>query len=65
MALQSGRGVPFEFIEYKLCEKFSCLPSDLENQSWEKIENFLQFIDIENQYQEREERKLKNKRQVK
>lgn len=61
MALQSGKGAPFELIELRLCEKFSCLPSDLEKQSWEKMDLFLEIINIENQYKNKNER-LANKK---
>jgi len=53
--------VPFEYIEYKLCEKFSCLPSNLDEQSWEKIDNFLRFINLDNELQKKEQRLSDNK----
>jgi len=49
--------VPFEWIEYQLCKKFSCLPSDLSNQSWEKISHFLSFINLEAEEEKRAQRK--------
>ena len=58
MALQTGKGVPFDYIEYKLCEKLHCLPSQLKKESWSKIDNFLSFMDIEAQFQKREDKKL-------
>lgn len=61
MALQSGKGVPFEFIEFRFCSKFHCLPSDLEKQSWEKIELFIEMMNIENQYKNKEERLARRK----
>lgn len=53
--------MPFEFVEYKLCEKFHCLPSDLAKQPWEKIGNFLQFINLEYEYEKKEKRLAEQK----
>ena len=60
-ALQSGRGAPFEFVEMQLCREFHCLPSDLVNESWEKIELFLEIMNIESQFRDKEQRKLESK----
>ena len=56
--------MPFEYIEYKLCEKFSCLPSNLEEQSWEKIDNFLRFINLDHEIQKKEERLVNKKNKI-
>ena len=61
LALQSGRGAPFEFIEMQLCRELHCLPSDLVKESWEKIELFLEMMNLERQYQNKEERLAKQK----
>jgi len=50
--------VPLLYLEYKLCEKFGCLPSELENQPWEKIQAFLNIMDFERQFEEREKRRF-------
>ena len=57
--------MPFEYIEYKLCEKFSCLPSNLDEQSWEKIDNFLRFINLDYEIQKKEQRVANQKAKAK
>lgn len=67
MALQGGKGeVPFEWIELKLCEFFHCLPNELYQVPRKKIEIYLQMINIEAEFQKRDQRlsekKLNKKR---
>jgi len=50
-----------DYIEFKLCKEFHCLPSDLENQSREKIENFIQFINLDYEIQKKEQRLAESK----
>jgi len=68
LALQGGKGeVPSEYIEMKLCEKFSCLPNELYQIPREKIELYLQIMNIENEFQKRDQRlseKKLNKKRV-
>ena len=45
--------VPEEYVEYILCEKFSCLPSDLDKQDEYIIRIFLEIIGFENKEKER------------
>ena len=45
----------------QLCREFHCLPSGLVNESWEKIELFIEMMNIESQFRDREQRKLENK----
>lgn len=61
LALQTKKGAPFEFLEYQLCEKFHCLPTDLAKQSWDKIDLFISMMDIENQFEKRDQRLLEQK----
>jgi len=61
VALQTKKGVPFEFIEMQLCEKFSCLPSELAKQSWSKIELFIEMMNIEGEFQKRDRRLTEKK----
>ena len=63
MALQSGKNVPSEYVEYKLCEKFSWTLRELYAHPWDKIDIFLKIMHIEEQYtkqtQQKESLKLK------
>jgi len=61
VALQTKKGVPFEFLEYQLCEKFHCLPSELAKQSWGKIELFMEMMNIEGEFQKRDQRVAEKK----
>ena len=57
LALQGGKGgVPSEYIEMKMCEKFSCLPNELYQVPRKKIEIYLQMMNIENEFQKRDQR---------
>jgi len=35
------------YIDYKLCEKFHCLPSQLDNESEEMLNMYLMMMNIE------------------
>ncbi len=61
MALQGGKDVPFEYISMQLCEKFHWTIQELNSQPWEQVELFLGMMNIESQFREKEERKLKSK----
>ena len=56
VALQTKKGVPLQFMEIKLCEKFHCLPSQLRKESWEDIDMILGMAEIEQQFSERDNR---------
>lgn len=43
----SDGNVPEVFVEYKLCEKFGCLPSQLEAEDAHKLDLFLAIINLE------------------
>jgi hypothetical protein len=45
--------IPDEYIDYVLCEKFGCLPSELDKEDDYKLEVFLQIMGFENQERER------------
>jgi len=45
----------------QLCSKFHWTIQELNSQPWEQIELFLEMMNIENQFQNKEERKLKSK----
>ena len=61
LALQGGKEVPFEYRELKLCEKFGWTPTELAYQPWDKIDLFLNIMNIEGQFQEKEQRTAKQK----
>ena len=61
MALQTKKGVPFSFLEMQLCEKFHCLPLDLARQPWDKMELFLEMMQIEQQFSEKDNRLAEKK----
>lgn len=61
MALQSGRGVPFEYIEMKLLEKFGWTPEQLYSQPAHKIDFYINALNIEGQFQQREINKAKRR----
>ena len=56
VALQTRKGVPLQFLEGKLCERFHCLPSQIRKESWEDMDLILGMIEIENQFAERDNR---------
>lgn len=56
MALQTKKGVPLEFLEYRICEKFGWTLTELSSQPWDKIELILGMMDIEAQFQKRDQR---------
>ena len=43
-------------MEMRLCEKFGWTLQELESQSWEKIEMFLNIMNLEKQFQDRQQR---------
>jgi len=53
LALQYNREVPFEWIELQLCREFHCLPSQLSQESDEKMRLFLNMMNIESQFEKR------------
>jgi len=57
VGLQSGKGVPFQFLEMKICEKFGWTLQELYSQPWSKIDFFLKAMSIEAQFQERKMKK--------
>lgn len=57
----SVQEMPIEYIEYILCEKFHCLPSELEKEDSKMIEIFIEIIGMENEARQRELNKI-NKR---
>ena len=48
--------MPFEIVEMKLYREFGWTPQELESQSWEKIETFLNIMNLEKQFQDRNQR---------
>jgi len=61
VALQTKKGVPFEFLTLELCREFHCLPSQLRHESWETMELFLEMMQIEQQFQKRDQRVAEKK----
>ena len=55
MALQNGKGVPFEYLVLQLAREFHCTPEQIENQPRDKMEILLDMINIENQFRNRKE----------
>ena len=53
--------MPFEYVEMQLCRELHCLPSQLEKEEGSKMELFLEMMNLERQFQEREERLAKQK----
>ena len=57
LSLQGGKGgVPFEFTEMKLCNYFHCLPNEIYQIPRKKIEIYLQMMNIEAEFQKRDQR---------
>jgi len=63
VALQTGKGVPFEYSVLQLCREFHCLPEQIKNQPKETMDLILEMMYIENQFQNRKE--TSNKKKVK
>jgi len=65
VALQTGKGVPFEYLILLLSREFHCLPEEIKKQPREEMEMILDMMNIEGQFQKRKEdsetRKLKSK----
>ena len=59
MALQTGKGVPFEYLVLQLCREFRCLPEQIKNQSRESMELIIDMLNIESQFQQRKENSSK------
>lgn len=55
MALQTGKGVPFEYSVLQLCREFHCLPGQIKGQPKEDMELMLDMMYIENQFRQRKE----------
>ena len=53
MALQTGKGVPFEYLVLQLAREFHCMPEQIEKQPREKMELLLDIMGIEGQFQNR------------
>lgn len=45
--LWNGMPAPREFVEYKLCDRFKCLPSQLRNERYEDVMNLLTCMSSE------------------
>ena len=45
--LGTERKLPQEYVDFKLCEKFRCLPSQLDKEDAEQIDLFVSFMNIE------------------
>lgn len=61
MALQGGKDAPFELIEMQLCREFHCLPDELERQDFAKMELFIEMMNLESQYRDRDDRLARQK----
>jgi len=59
VALQTGKGVPFEYLVLQLCREFRCLPEQIKNQSRESMELIIDMLNIESQFQQRKENSSK------
>lgn len=57
----SVKEIPDEYVDYILCEKFHCLPSELDKQDFYTIQVFLEIMGFENEKREREYKRLENK----
>ena len=64
LALQGGHEVPFEWVTMQLAERFHCLPSEIEQMPYEKISLYLDMINIESQFQSKEQRLEEQKLKV-
>ena len=62
VAFQTGKNPPFELVKMKLMEKFHWTAQEFENQPWDEVELFLDMMNIEAQFQERELNKQKHAR---
>ena len=56
VALQTKKGVPFEFLELQICREFGWTLTELSSQPWDKIELILEMMQIEQQFQKRDQR---------
>ena len=56
VALQTKKGVPFDFLKYQLCLKFGWTINELNSQSWDEVELFLSMMDIEQKFNDRDNR---------
>ena len=61
VALQTKKGVPFEFLEYRICKEFGWTLTELEVQPWNKIELILDMMNMEQQFQKRDQRLMEQK----
>jgi len=61
VALQTKKGVPFEFLTLELCRELHCLPSQLRQESWQTMELFLDMMNIEHQFSEKDNRLAQQK----
>ena len=61
MAFQTKKGTPFEYQELLLCREFHCLPDELAKQDSNKMELFLDMINIERQFQDKRQRLAQQK----
>ena len=64
LALQGGKEVPFDYLCMQLAERFHCLPGDIEQLPYEKVELYLGMINIEGQFQAKEQRLAKEKTKI-
>jgi len=61
VALQTKKGVPFEFLTLQLCRELHCLPSQIQQESWQTMELFIEMMNIEGEFQKRDQRLVEKK----
>lgn len=44
--------MPREYMEFVLCDRFKCLPSQLRREKMSDVLNFINMIDVENRVAE-------------
>jgi hypothetical protein len=45
-ATGDARPLPQEYIEFRMCEHYHCLPSQLRREDWATVEQHLRFLDL-------------------